>query len=105
MKKIYNLIFCLFFCFSLFSCKEKDNVQIFVNSDLKIDINSVEDYMWKAVITIKVNGEDMPYGDTFVTLCDGEELIVGEEAEFIVTYQYNGKKYTKKFILNKFFII
>lgn len=98
MKRLMTLIL-LIISIALVSCnKEQEHkVEIFVNSDIVIDINEVDEYMWKSVITIRVDGEFMPYGDTVVSLREGEELIVDTDVEFLVSYPYDGKVYHETF--------
>lgn len=77
--------------------KDKTNVEILVNSDIRIEINDVNTFMWKRVITIKVDGEVMPYGNTYVLLKEGEEIKVDTDVEFVVYYPYEGEVYTEVF--------
>ena len=98
MKRIICLL--LLIISTLFVSCNKDNgpkVEILVNSDIKIEINEIDDFMWKTVIFIRVDGKDMPYGNTIVKLKENEEVVVDSDVEFVVYYEYNDKTYTKVF--------
>lgn len=98
MKRIIYLL--LLIISTLFLSCNKDNgpkVEILVNSDIKIEINEIDNFMWKTVIFIRVDGKDMPYGNTIVKLKENEEVVVDSDVEFVVYYEYNDKTYTKVF--------
>ncbi len=100
MKKIGLVFVGLLGLLTVASCSKKENVRFEISEDIKIELDEYDPkFTLRSLINVYHNEEIVDYSDLEVKLADDQTLSLGEKT-FIVSYTYEGKEYTREFIVN-----